>query len=175
VTVYGGEGPLRPSVLVLGIGNRLKGDDAVGPYIASLLSESQGNQVVAPGDFTIVALDCGTVPENYTGIVRRVRPYHLVLVDAADMGLEAGAVRIVPVDMIGSLGLSTHSMPLSMFISYVADIAGRTTLIGIQPEGMQLGADLSDDVAIAARCLAARLAEGRLSGIATLGDDPTRR
>ena len=166
---------MRPSVLLLGIGNHLKGDDAVGPYVASLLSDPRGNQTVASSEFSIIALDCATVPENYTAIVRRLRPDHLVLVDAAEMGLEAGAVRIIPVDMIGCLGLSTHSMPLSMFISYVADLAGRVTLIGIQPEGMHLGTDLSADVATAARTLAGQLKEGRLSEIAPLDDNPTRR
>ncbi|MFW6056594.1 MAG: hydrogenase maturation protease, partial [Chloroflexota bacterium] len=124
-------------------------------------------------------IDCGTVPENYTSVVRRLRPDHLVIVDAADMGLSPGSVRIVPKSRAGALGLSTHSMPLSMFMEYVDGLAGHVTLVGIQPETMRLGDQLSDGAGEAADALADAIREGRLCEIplldeASLGDDQVR-
>ncbi|MFC2008799.1 hydrogenase maturation peptidase HycI [Chloroflexota bacterium] len=169
-----GESP-HPSLLVMGIGNSLKGDDGVGPYVAELLAGKKAETVgvFSPED-EVNSIDCGTVPENYTGIVRRLRPNHLVLVDAADMGLDVGAMRAIPPEMIGALGLSTHSMPLSMFMSYVADLVGRLTLVGIQPQSMHLGDEMCDSVRRTGEELARTLRGGNAGEIPSLGEDATR-
>ncbi|MFW6057010.1 MAG: hydrogenase maturation peptidase HycI [Chloroflexota bacterium] len=154
----------RPSsvTLVLGVGNVLKGDDAVGPYVAE--------RIATYAIETLSAIDCGTVPENYTSVVRRLRPDHLVVVDAADMGLSSGSVRIVPKNRAGALGLSTHSMPLSMFMDYVDGLAGRVTLVGIQPETMRLGEGISDCVRASADALVDAIVSGELSELPKLDD-----
>jgi len=157
----------------MGIGNSLKGDDGVGPYVVGLLRETVNVGADGTPAAVVEAIDCGTVPENYTGVLRRLQPECLVLVDAADMGLEPGSVRTIPAEMIGALGLSTHSMPLSMFMSYVADIVGTTTLVGVQPESMFLGAGMCEAVREAGREVAQMLREGDLSGIPVLGEDAT--
>ena len=159
----------------MGIGNPLKGDDGVGPYVVELLAEKRtGNADTRSAREGVDSIDCGTVPENYTGVVRRLCPDHLVLVDAAEMGLDAGAMRVIPAEMIGALGLSTHSMPLSMFMSYVADLAGRVTLVGIQPHSMHLGAEMCDLVRRAGEELARSLRDRDLGRIPLLAEDATR-
>ena len=72
-------------IVVLGVGNSLHGDDGAGPAVAA--------GVAALGLPGIAAYDCGTAPENFTGVVRRAGPDLLVIVDAAEMGLQAGSVR----------------------------------------------------------------------------------
>ena len=42
------------------IGNREGGDDAIGPYIADELQNSEST-----------VLDCGTMPENFTYVVKQ--------------------------------------------------------------------------------------------------------
>jgi len=170
-----GHDPGCVSLLVMGIGNVLKGDDGVGPYVVGLLVKHADEEHAGTPSQRISAIDCGTVPENYTGVVRRLHPDHLVLVDAADMGLEAGAVRTIAADMIGALGLSTHSMPLSMFMSYVEKLVGRTTLVGVQPKTMNLGADMCQQVRTAGEEVAKLLREGNLGDISPLGKDITCR
>ncbi len=170
-TIYAMTDGCSSVTLVLGVGNVLKGDDAVGPYVVERLAEYSVE--------TLKAIDCGMVPENYTSVVRRLRPGHLVIVDAADMGLPPGSVRIVPKSRAGALGLSTHSMPLSMFMDYVGELAGHVTLVGMQPERMRLGEEISDRVCAAADELADAIREGRLCEIprldeALLGDDQIR-
>jgi hydrogenase 3 maturation protease len=109
------------------IGNRDGGDDGIGPYIADSLK----NDTL---DFMV--LDCGTTPENYTAVVKRQKPKTLVLIDAADMGLPAGDIRIIPKEKLGSMLISTHGIPLLVLIQYLEKEAEHVILIGIQPETM---------------------------------------
>ena len=142
----GPEAGEQGTVLVLGVGNSMKGDDGVGPRVVERLTVACRLPAARSGPdraLALVALDCGVTPENYTSVVRRLRPALLLIVDAADMGLAAGECRIIPAGRVGALGLSTHSMPLSLFMSYVSDLASRVVLIGVQPRLMGLGAPMS--------------------------------
>jgi len=112
--------------LVLCIGNRTGGDDAIGPYIADHLQIQGGAE--------IGVVDCGTTPENYTSIVKQSGAKHLVIIDAVGMGLTPGEVRIVPKEKIGRMHISTHGIPLSVLVSYLEDYVETIMLIGIQPK-----------------------------------------
>jgi hydrogenase 3 maturation protease len=134
--------------VILGVGNALKGDDGIGVYIAekinTYLKEIEKRSKGAKRQ--VIALDCGTTPENYTSTIRRHNPDKLILVDAADMGLSPGSYRIIPPEKIEVMHFSTHDMPLSLFISYVGGFCGEVILIGIQPEKMDFGTPLSSVV-----------------------------
>ncbi len=130
--------------LLLGIGNELNGDDAVGCYIARNF-RSEGWQTI----------DCGTVPENYIGVVKRIKPELLVIIDAAEMGLQAGAIRRLKKEYASSAFISTHSLPLKEFISAIEKYAKKILLIGIQPKQTSLGTPLSSE----AKGAAAKLME----------------
>jgi len=154
--------------LVLGVGNVLQGDDGVGHYVVERLN-SMLNAVPQrsdPTDITaqeLVAVDCGTIPESFTSLVRKHRSDSLVIVDAADMGLAAGSLRIVPPDRISVLYASTHSLPLSLLITYLADLCGEVTLVGVQPHTMEFGSDtLSSPVRDAAEALVKLILERQL-------------
>jgi hydrogenase 3 maturation protease len=109
------------------IGNRDGGDDGIGPYIADTLKIDSLN---------VKVLDCGTTPENYTAVVKRYKPKTLVLIDAADMGLAAGDIRIIPKEKLGSMHISTHGIPLSVLITYLEHETDHIMFIGIQPKHM---------------------------------------
>ena len=161
------ENPDACVVLVLGVGNAMKGDDGVGPHVAALLS-AQPVVVDFARASTLQSIDCGTTPENYTAVVRRLRPDLLVIVDAAEMGLQAGECRIIPPDRAGALGLSTHSMPLSLFVSYVRDLASSIVLVGVQPRSMAFGEGLSAEAAAACKLLVEVLSQGRTGELPVL-------
>jgi hydrogenase 3 maturation protease len=114
-------------LVVMCIGNRDGGDDAVGPFIADLLKREHLNFVV---------LDGGVSPENYTSVVKRHHPKTLVLIDAADMMLAAGEMRVVPKEKIGTMHLSTHGMSLALLIEFLANDIAEIIVIGIQPQSM---------------------------------------
>jgi hydrogenase 3 maturation protease len=112
-------------ILLLCIGNRQGGDDAIGPYIFDKLREEKTSTI---------AIDCGTTPENYTSIVKYHQPHTLLLIDAVDMGLPPGEIRIVPKEKIGHMTISTHGIPLSVLIHYLEQEVHHIKVIGIQPK-----------------------------------------
>ena len=137
--------------IILGIGNPLGGDDAVGSFVVRKINEKRQGKAgaerpKASRQQDIIAIDTGPTPESYTSIIRRNRPEQLILVDAADMGLPPGSIRLLSPEKIATLSFSTHSMPLSAFVSYVREFCGQVYVIGIQPERTEFGDKLSDIV-----------------------------
>jgi len=143
--------------LLFGIGNPLRGDDGAGNHVARHLSADGW-----------MAFDCGTAPENFTAVVRREHPDILVIVDAVDMGLPAGAVRIVPPDRIEDCGIGTHTLPLTALISFIGDDAGAVIVVGIQPATLDSKEELSPAVREGANALAALSRQGRVWEIPVL-------
>ena len=120
--------------MVLGIGNELKSDDGVGPFIInSLNKENIENK-------NLLFIDAKTVPENFTGKIRKENPTHLIIVDACLMDSNPGDMKIVSNDEFANIGISTHSMSLSFFVRYLEkDMDIRIIFVGIEPETMQWG------------------------------------
>ncbi len=113
--------------LIICIGNRGGGDDGIGPYIADMMRKEPHNDTI---------LDCGTIPENYTAVIKQKKPKTLILIDAAEMNLKAGTMRIIPKEKIGTMHISTHGMPLSILITYLEREVENIIVIGIQPQRM---------------------------------------
>ena len=110
------------------IGNRDGGDDAVGPYIADVLKKYK--------IYDVKVIDCGTTPENFTSVVKNDNPENLIIVDAVDMNLPYGEIRLVSKEKIGKFCISTHGIPISLLIDYLEKYIDNIFLIGIQPKKM---------------------------------------
>ena len=121
-------------LIVLGVGNELKSDDGVGPFVIKKLKEENIE------NDNVLFIDAKTVPENFTGKIRKENPTHLIIVDACLMDLDPGDMRIVDQDDFASIGISTHSMSLSFFVRYLEkDTEIRIMFVGIEPETMDWG------------------------------------
>jgi hydrogenase 3 maturation protease len=140
--------------LIMCIGNRDGGDDAVGPYIADKLKDK------------FIVLDCGVVPENYTSIVKQHNPERLIIIDAVEMGLSSGEIRIVPKEKIGVMHISTHGIPISVLINYLEQYVKNIVFIGIQPKTMS--GDISQRVKENADQLIKNIKNKQIDGIVTL-------
>lgn len=156
--------------VILGIGNTLKGDDGIGIYIVEKVTQylKEVRKKSKKAKFTetgrrVVAINCGTTPENYTSIIRKHNPDTLILVDAADMGLSPGSYKIIPPEEIEVMHFSTHSIPLSVFISYVSEFCKDVVLIGVQPDKMDIGTALSSTVQRGGDHVANLIVENRLN------------
>ena len=111
---------------VLGVGNELRGDDAVGPLLARRIKRLRSPK--------LMIIDCGVAPENYTGILRRFRPSHVVVVDAVDTGSPPGTVEVFESCELVGLPLSTHKVPLRLLAEYLeAALKCKLLVLGIQP------------------------------------------
>jgi len=160
--------------IILGIGNRLGGDDAAGTFVVDMLNPAlrtlstgrHSAKALLPAE--IMAIDASTAPESYTSVIRQHRPDLLILVDAADMGLPPGSLRTIAPEKISVLSFSTHHMPLSMFISYVEEFCGKVLLVGVQPERTEAGSGISKAVRKSMKKLAEVILEGRIAEIPLL-------
>jgi len=140
--------------MLLGIGNTLHSDDGVGNYIASRF-RARG----------WLSLDCGTMPENFTAVVRRHHPEVLVIVDATDLGLKPGEFRAVDENQIEEVSVGTHNLPLSFLLRYLAESAGQVVFIGIQPGQLGEGEGISPAVMAGAEQLIVLLLQNRIPEI----------
>ena len=128
-------------LIILGVGNELKSDDGVGPFIIkNLMAEDIESD-------RLLLIDSGTVPENFTGKIRKENPSHVIIVDACLMGCRPGDIRIVDKDDFTNIGISTHSMSLSYFVKYLErDTDFKIIFVGIEPETMDWGENPTENV-----------------------------
>jgi len=124
-------------IAVVGIGDELSPSDRLGMTAAREIERQS-----IPGVQVFLA---GTVPENITGPLRRHRPDHILLLDAADMGERPGTIAQVESGQVRAGLFSTHALPLPVVMEYIErDIGIPVTLLGIQPEIRSPGNALSD-------------------------------
>jgi hydrogenase 3 maturation protease len=139
---------LPGKVMVLGVGNRLRGDDGVGSLIAEELK----------GLSPLAVLDCGEVPERFTGIIKEARPQTLLILDALDFKGRAGEIRLFEGTEIASVTFDTHKPSLSLLVKYLqAELGCAVYLLGIQPHSLAFGNNLNAEVAAAAKMIQAVL------------------
>lgn len=128
-------------LIVLGVGNELKSDDGVGPFIINKLIDENIEKD------NLLFINAETVPENFTGKIRKENPSHVIIVDACLMGGKPGEIRIVDKDDFANIGISTHSMSLSYFVKYLEmDNDFKVIFVGIEPETMDWGENPTPDV-----------------------------
>jgi hydrogenase 3 maturation protease len=140
--------------LVLTVGNEMMGDDAAGPLLARLIESS-------PVEAWTV-LDGGSAPENYMHKVREMEPEQVLIVDAADMQLPSGEMRLIARDQVGSLFLmTTHALPLSYLMDAIGEFVPRVELLGIQPGAVAFGYPVTREVNHAVECVYAWLRGGK--------------
>lgn len=128
-------------LIILGVGNELKSDDGIGPFIIkNLMAENIESD-------RLLLINAETVPENFTGKIRKENPSHVIIVDACLMGCRPGDIQIVDKDDFASIGISTHSMSLSYFVKYLEkDTDFNIIFVGIEPETMDWGANPTEAV-----------------------------
>ena len=153
--------------IVLGIGNRLGGDDAAGTHLVDILNRRRQTAMGSSAS-EIIAIDAGTAPEGYTSVIRRQRPDLLILIDTADMGLPPGTLRTIAPDRVNILSFSTHHIPIPMFVSYVKKFCGKVLVIGVQPEQTETGKGISKTVHRSVKKLSGAILQERVAEIKPL-------
>ncbi|WP_363137182.1 hydrogenase maturation peptidase HycI [uncultured Methanobrevibacter sp.] len=129
----------------MGVGNELKCDDGVGPFVIKKLKEENIE------NNNLMFINAETVPENFTGKLRKENPTHIIIVDACLMDGQPGDMEIVNKYDFSNIGISTHSMSLSFFVRYLEkDNDFRIIFVGIEPESMDYSENLTENVEKAA-------------------------
>jgi len=130
----------RPSIVILCIGNKERGDDAFGPYVAKRLKRTRERGIVE-------VIDCGTVPENYTDVLRKIGPTHVIIVDAVDFKGSPGDVILSFEPAFDGFSVSTHKPSLALLAKYIQAVVGsKIILLGAQPKNLEWGSSMSNEV-----------------------------
>jgi hydrogenase maturation protease len=125
----------RPAAVV-GVGNRLRGDDGAGSYVAERLRAAG----YAP------VFDAETVPENYLGALLGVAPETVLFVDATDHGGAPGELQVATVGELAPRLPSTHAPSLAMLARLLERRGIACWLLGIQPASTAPGTGMSPAV-----------------------------
>ncbi len=133
--------PLFPNglsnTLLISLGNSLRKDDGVGPYLAMQLAKISGVKIENAGDR----------PERSIDFAESHRPEQIVFLDAADFGCKPGTLRQIETSELVERSLSSHRLPLSALIDWIeAEYSICCFCLGIQAGSMQLGEELTPEV-----------------------------
>ena len=138
-------------VAVIGVGNRMRGDDGVGSLIAERLQE------LAKG--SLLVIDAETVPENYLGVLLDSKPEFVLFIDAVDFGGEAGEWALVPLSVLGDKVPTTHTVSLKLLGQILESNGIECLLLAIQPKQIGFGVPMSEEVASTAERIVQVLAQ----------------
>ncbi|MEW6592674.1 MAG: hydrogenase 3 maturation endopeptidase HyCI [Candidatus Hadarchaeota archaeon] len=138
-------------VVVVGVGNDMRGDDAAGLLVVRKLKE----KISSP---RLLILEAGMAPERFISEIESFAPSHVVFVDGADFGGRSGEVVVAgPEDVIGEK-ISTHALPISVLSGYLKMKTGaKVVLVGIQTAHIQIGGEISRKAAAAIRAVVEEL------------------
>lgn len=112
-------------IVFVGVGNRMRGDDAIGPLLADMLKDRVSH-----------AIDAGYVPENFTSAIKRLMPDVIVFIDAVKFdGGPPGYTRLLEIEDVEKRRISVHNFSLDVVMGYLKDETGADVfMIGIQPK-----------------------------------------
>jgi hydrogenase 3 maturation protease len=135
-------------IVIAGIGNPMRMDDFVGVKIAQDLKGKVSGRVML--------LECETVPESYVQQILDFDPTHLLLIDAAFLGLKPGEAKLVnPEQLVGSSAFSTHMLPLRIFCEYLRkELKISIALLLIEPKKTDFGEGLEPEISSSASKIA---------------------
>lgn len=133
----------KERVLVLGLGNEMLSDDAVG----ALVARDVAGLGLGPD---VLSVPVGIAVENAAHLVRRHAADLVLLVDSA-AGLPRPPWGFVASSRLDTFCHSTHSVPLSLFARiWREDRPGvRVLFLGVEPGEVSLGRGLTPAVAAA--------------------------
>ncbi len=143
---------LHPSfqarVVIIGIGNRLWGDDGVGPeFITKLKKKGESQETGSNSHAQQLFVDAGDSPEDWFIRILDLNPGVIVVADAVDLQAEPGSIAILePEALPESFSLSTHRLPLKSLLKLWEKSGSETFVLAIQPENLEFGHGLSPRV-----------------------------
>ncbi len=131
-------------IVIAGIGNPIRKDDFFGVKIVQDLQGTVSDKVSL--------LQCETVPESYMQEIVDINPTHVLLIDAAILGLTPGEMRLVfPEQLEDFPAMTTHVLPMRIFCEYVTKMTkAKIALLLVEPENTEFGEGLTPKVKAAA-------------------------
>jgi len=132
-------------VVVAGVGNPIRMDDFVGVKIVRDLQGKVSKRVLL--------IECETVPESFVEQIVDFDPSHVLLIDAAILGLRPGNSKLLEPERLADFpAFSTHMLPLRIFCDYVEKMSkAKIGLLLIEPGRTDFDEGLTREVEASAK------------------------
>ncbi len=128
---------LKSKVVIVCVGNRDRGDDGVGPYLYDEIKEKTPHETI----------DAGVTPENYTGVITRLKPDTIIIVDTVQFEGAPGEAKIFSGDDLRTGKISTHDVSPKLLVDFLKSSTNASIhILGIKPKSNKLGEGLSKEV-----------------------------
>lgn len=122
-------------LVVLAVGNPILGDDVVGLIL--------GNKLKKKGFNVLLGFQS---PESYFYRIIKIKPSHILIIDAANMNLVPGMFSLFNYEDIALEYTSTHNIPLKIVCEKFNKKGIKVALLLIQPKETGLGKKPSKEV-----------------------------
>ena len=148
--------PLSRRTAVIGIGNRLWGDDGAGPELLRRLKEEwevQETRLNFQGQCFFI--DAGESPEDCFIQIADLKPDVILVIDAMDLHAEPGSIALLESEALPeAFCCSTHRLPLRTLLHLWERSGSKTLVLGIQPKDAIFREGLSPEVKMSIDSLA---------------------
>ena len=127
------------SIVLMGVGNEMRGDDAFGVILAERIEDEVPVRVFV----------CHDLPEDYAVKAADLKPDIVIVLDAADLGGKPGDARLILAQEIPPTPGVTHRPSLEMLARFLElDAGAETWVLGVQPdlERLEVGAAMSEAI-----------------------------
>jgi hydrogenase 3 maturation protease len=124
--------------LLIGVGNTLRGDDGFGPELVARLADIARCQLI----------DGAETPEDHLETIVSQSPDAVLIADAVAFGGRPGDAALLEPPQLGKrIAISTHTMPLAIFIQYLQEkLPGvKIAILGVQPRQIEFGKKISPE------------------------------
>lgn len=140
-------------LLIYGLGEVLRGDDALGIYIAESLKRKSLPKTL---------IHSGKTPEELFELVEELSPSHLLIIDAIHSNtlMEGEILFLKEVSEISTSTFSTHTIPLSQILKLLTEIHPvKTAVIGVTASTSEIGTEISQKVKNSSNILLSTIVE----------------
>jgi len=127
-------------VAIIGVGNTMRRDDALGVEIVKLLRGRVSESVRL--------VEAETMPENYIEVLVEFCPSRILIIDSGLMGKKPGSTKLLKPNENAKTPISTHMLQLEVFCAYLEKaIRAKIMLLIIQPKETGIGEGVTKEMA----------------------------
>jgi hydrogenase 3 maturation protease len=128
---------LKGKIVIIGIGNPMRGDDAVGNELVERIMNT----------VKFDCIKCEEVPEDYTADIISKNPDTLLIIDAINLNQNPGDIIILKPEQLKDECFDAHRIPISVFVKYLKNfVKNNVYILGIQPKNISYNSFLSEEV-----------------------------
>lgn len=120
-------------IVIAGIGNVLRNDDGIGPYIVHRIRKRKNCTILVPE----------TGIERYISVINKKNPSLIIFIDCVDFGKHPGYWHVISIEKIAESTCHSHNISLHMLNRF---LYSEIKVIGIQPYSIEVGEHISEPV-----------------------------